>query len=985
MSAEKPGRVPRVITFLLILASSFPSASPLVAALTGYARRVWHVEDGLPEDIVQAFAQTSDHFLWIGTTGGLVRFDGAQFVVFNRDNTPAFHENSVFCLLAGSDGTLWIGTEGGGVLSYRNRAFRQWSRADGLTNGYVRALHEDHSGGIWMGTDDGLFLWQAGKIERMDARYGVPAISVHAIFEDRRQRLWVGGYHFFCIDGHGMVEYHLPGGITDNVKSILQTRDGTLWVGTVTGLQHSSSAPGPPIFSRVTSIRSTVRTLLQDDDGTLWIGTIGEGLIRYRDGQFATLPANLALPSNTILSSFPGSEHNVWIGTQAGLVRLNKTAASTVVLPDFADADFGTISADRDGALWVSSSHLFRLVGRRAQIRRFTGPLANVRIRNVFRDNSGTLWMGTEGEGAFRWVDGAPRQIPEVQPYIRAFAEDHAGGIWIGTDGGYCRWLPGGTRCFEPHESVRALYVDRQGDVWVGKDRGLTRLRNGGDVPDSPVPGLHDVKVWAIHEDPEGALWFGTRTSGLFRWKSGKLTAFTIAEGLVNNSIYQVLEDPHGTLWLSGPNGISSIGRRDLERTASDPTYRPAVKLYGAADGLENTAMYGGVQPAGCTTPSGEVWFPSTAGAIRIGADPEGPVAAPPAVIYSVMADGREVGAGSDIVLPPGQGKLEIQYGAIQLRSQDRVRFRYQLDGFDSGWTETRARRASYTNIPHGHYRFHLQAFDIAQPAATSEASVAFEWRPHFYRAWWFYVLCVAGLAGAVWSIYQARMRQAHARFEAVLGERNRLAREMHDTLIQGCTGVSALLEAVASMTPEQAPAAESLLECARTQMRAVTDEARAAVWNLHRGGRSEINRLVDQLARQACAASQVPVRVETSGKPVVLDPLVEHDVMMVAREAVYNALRHAHPHEVLLRFQFQRGRIRMSVQDDGCGFEPDEVLPENGGHFGLIGMRERTERLGGHFAVHSAPGKGTELCLDVPVRPPASEKPREEKGALNG
>ncbi|MGO4879294.1 MAG: two-component regulator propeller domain-containing protein [Bryobacteraceae bacterium] len=960
---------------------ALPFACPAHAALTGYARRVWHVEDGLPEDIVQAFAQTSDHFLWIGTTGGLVRFDGAQFVVFNRDNTPEFRENSVFCLLAANNGTLWIGTEGGGIISYRNRTFRLWSAADGLTNSYIRSMREDRQGRIWIGTDDGLFLWESGKIRRLDNRDGVPAISVHAIYQDRAQRLWVGGYHFFRVDGDRMTEIHLPGALTDNVKSIIETRDGTLWVGTVTGLERSNAAlsTAAPVFTRIPNIHSTVRTLLEDDDGALWIGTIGEGLIRYQNGHFDPLPASMALPSNTILSSFPGSGHNVWIGTQAGLVRLNKTAASTFALPDFADADFGTISADRDGALWVSSSHLFRLAAGRAEMQQFSGPLANVRIRNVFRDNSGTLWFGTEGKGAFRWVHGVPRQIPETQPYIRAFAEDHAGGVWIGTDGGYCRWLPSGTRCFEPHESVRALFVDRNGDVWVGKDRGLTRMRNGGDIGDAPIARLRDEKVWAIHEDADGALWFGTRTSGLFRWHAAQLTAFTTAEGLATNSIYQILEGRAGTLWLSGPNGISSIDRRDLERTAADRSYRPAVKLYGDADGLETTQMYGGVQPAGCTTANGEVWFPSTAGAIRIGADPEGPVAAPPAVIYSVVADGRDVGAGGDIELAPGEGKLEIQYGAIQFRSQDRVRFRYRLENFESGWTETRARRASYTNIPSGHYRFQLMAFDIAQPSALSEAAVSFDWRPHFYNAWWFYVLCVSGLAAAAWSVYRGQMRQAHARFEAVLGERNRLAREMHDTLIQGCTGVSALLEAVASMSADQAASARSLLDCARAQIRAVTDEAREAVWNLHRGGRSEINRLVDQMARQACSASQVPVRCETAGEPVVVDPRIEHDILMVAREAVYNALRHGHPHEVALSFHFQRGKVRMSVQDDGCGFEPDEVLPQAGGHFGLIGMRERTERLGGSFAVRSAPGKGTELCVEVPVR-----APHERKGALN-
>src|ERR1039458_4584917 len=177
---------PRVTAYALILAIVLPFASPLHGALAGYARRVWHAEDGLPEETVQAFAQTSDHFLWIGTTGGLVRFDGTQFVVFDHDNTPALHENSIFCLLVAADGTLWIGTEGGGVASYRNRRFQAWSKAEGLTNGYVRALREDRAGAIWMGTDDGLFRWRGGQIERVDGHDGMPPILVQSIYEDRQ-------------------------------------------------------------------------------------------------------------------------------------------------------------------------------------------------------------------------------------------------------------------------------------------------------------------------------------------------------------------------------------------------------------------------------------------------------------------------------------------------------------------------------------------------------------------------------------------------------------------------------------------------------------------------------------------------------------------------------------------------------------------------------------------------------------------------------
>ena len=942
------------------------SAEPLRNTQDTYARHVWHAEDGLPEETVQAFAQTPDHFLWIGTSGGLVRFDGAQFVVFNRDTTPAFHENSIFCLLTATDGTLWIGTEGGGLVSYADGSFRFWSKVEGLTNGYVRALRQDGKGDIWIGTDDGLFRLHNRRIERIDGRNGVPFSSIHAIYMDRNGRLWAGGFHFLLFRDGSFTEMKLPGGLIDNVKSIIQTRDGTLWAGTVSGLERMPSHSGSSRFEQVSGIHSTVRTLLEDDGGTLWIGTIGEGLIRYQNGKFSRLPPGCNLPSNTVLSSFLGSGKNIWIGTQTGLVRLNRTAVSTLTLPDYADADFGTIYQDRDDTLWVASSHLFHITGKRVDVLNFPA-LGTTRVRTVFRDSTGALWLGTEGKGVFRLKSSALKQMPAIQAYIRGFAEDHDGGVWIGTDGGYCRWSDGGSKYFELHESVRALLVDRSGNVWIGKDRGLTRLRGGGFVPDVPIARLESEKVWAIHEDAEGGLWFGTRNSGLFRWKRGKLTSYTTAQGLASNSIFQILEDRRGMLWISGPNGVSSISRFDLEATSRDPSYRPLIKLYGTSDGLQTTQMYGGVQPAGCLSASGEVWFPSTAGPVRIGPDPESSTAAPPAVINRVVADGRDVRRLGVVDLPPGQGKLEIQYSAIQLRSQDHVRFRYQLEGFDHGWTETRARRVLYANIPPGRYRFRLLSFDIDQPRTASEAAVSFNWRPHIYQTRLFYFLCITSLAAIVWGTHKLKLRQAHARFSAVLEERNRLAREMHDTLIQGCTSVSALLEALASMRQERPDGSSELLNYARSQIRETADEARRAVWNLRQSG-PEIDNLLERMTQQASFGSKIPVRFEACGKPRVLDPLIEHDLVMIAREAVHNAVRHAAPNEVRLKVSFDPCRIGLSVLDDGCGFDPGEAFSAASEHFGLIGMRERIKRLGGEFEVRSERGKGTEVLANIPL-----------------
>ena len=388
---------PRIgIAVWALAATALAEPLAVTRAPEGYAARVWHSEDGLPEETVQAFAQTPDRFLWIGTSGGLLRFDGIQFVIYDRENTPALRENSIFCLMVAHDGTLWIGEEGGGLASYSHGVFRAWFRPEGLTNDYVRALREDERHDIWVGTDDGLFRLRQSTFTRMDDRNGVPASSVHAFYSGPGGHLWVGGYHFFSLSDGGVAEFLLPGGLADNVKSILETRDGAIWVGTVSGLVRRP--PGNQArFARVDSIHTTVRSLRQDLDGAVWIGTIGEGLFHYRDGVFSQLTAPASLPGNTVLASFEDSERNIWIGTQTGLLRLSKTAVRTFPLPDAAGADFGTVYEDRDGALWVAGARLYRFSGAAALPQSLPPPLDRVHVRNVFRDSTGVLWVGTDG------------------------------------------------------------------------------------------------------------------------------------------------------------------------------------------------------------------------------------------------------------------------------------------------------------------------------------------------------------------------------------------------------------------------------------------------------------------------------------------------------------------------------------------------------------------------------------------------------------
>jgi len=395
--------------------------------------------------------------------------------------------------------------------------------------------------------------------------------------------------------------------------------------------------------------------------------------------------------------------------------------------------------------------------------------------------------------------------IPEL-PH-EAHTERREGGgrgsVWIATDEGVSRWNSAeGFKNYQMRDglcyfSTRSLLEDSEGNIWIGTDRGVSLLHEDKFEDHAVVQALKSEKVWAIHQDPEGGLWLGTRTGGLYRWHSGKLSHFTTANGLASNSIYELIEDRKGTLWISGPTGISEMSRRELEKAAENPGQRVTLTLYGISEGMEAIQMCGGEKPAGLLTRNGEVWFPSSKGPMRISIDQPKPADRAPVVVDQIMADGLQVAPLPKLSFGAKTVKLEFHYGVVQLRSQERVRFRYRLDGFDRDWSEATAERvAHYTNLPAGHYRFRVAAFEMNNPEEIAETSLEIVQEPHFYRTAWFLSLCVISLAAVAWSIHKFRVGQLRARFQAVLNERTRLAREMHDTLIQGCVSVSVLLEA---------------------------------------------------------------------------------------------------------------------------------------------------------------------------------------------
>jgi ligand-binding sensor domain-containing protein/signal transduction histidine kinase len=967
----------RALPWAFAVWAALAGTAAFAAAPTGFTRKVWQTQNGLPEQTVQAFAQTPDHYLWIGTTGGLLRFDGARLTIFDDENTPELKENSVFSLMVSRDGTLWIGTEGGGLLRYAQGKFQAYGVRDGLSDGFVRALFQDRAGTIWVGTDNGLLRFAAGRFVRVDGTGGWPALAVHAIAQDHLGGMWVGGSRLVRFDGHTVREYRLPGVSSQNrVKSILETSDGTVWVGTVSGLHRLRR--GAQSFERVPGFAGTVRVLRQTSDGSLWIGMIGEGLRTLHGRDSLTMTAADTLPSNTVLNIFEDDERNIWIGTQAGMVRLTRTPVRIVPLPQNVDSDFGTIYADSDGSIWVVSTDVFRMSGGIIRPYRFAA-LGNVSVRNVFRDRAGALWIGTDGDGIVRMDGGKLLWLTTrnglVNNFIRAILQSRDGSMWIATDEGVSHWSVRGFTNYRMRDglsyfSTRALLEDRDGDLWIGTDRGLNRIHAGAFVHDAATEGLSQSKVWTILEDGEGGLWFGTRSDGLYRWKQGRLAHLTTDQGLASNSIYQLIEDAQQNVWISGPNGISLLKLEELNAAADHPGHRLRLTFFDISNEISAAQIYGGRQPSGCVDAQGNVWFPTNRGPVHILSNFVQHFAAPPVVINDVLVNGRPVGADRPVVLNPGNSRLEVAFAPILLRAQDDVRFRYRLVGFDANWIDSASHRvATYTNLPPGNYTFQVAAFEGDNPQGISQASLAIVQRPLFYRRPWFVALCVLLLAALILGIYRIRLWQIRMRFEAVLDERGRLAREMHDTVIQGCASVSALIEALASLLKREDPLTQNLIEHARMQLRTTIDEAREAVWNLRRNKAAENSfaTALEGMAEQIAGEFGIPVTCELTGKPFVLNQFATHELLMMVREALYNAAHHAKPGRIEIRASFARDDLTLEVRDDGSGFDPSALRAHRDHHYGLMGMRERVQSVGGRFNLVSAAGKGTEVQIQIP------------------
>lgn len=981
----KPVALPLGLLFaLLSLCGGRAGALPPESDPGQLGRRAWQTDNGLPQNTVHSVIQDFEGYIWVGTEEGLARFDGQSFVVFDKQNTPQLRSNDVRALLATEkENVLWASTAAG-LSRLRAGVWTTYTTEQGLAGNDVVSAYEAHDGALWVATSSGLSRLFDGAWTTYTTREGLADDNVQAVSEGPAGVIWVGtaaGLSRF--EAGKFTNFGAGDGLPGGVAAIEPVADGGVWLGTDAGLSlygggrfvNYTTRDGLP-NDRVTSLRA-------GREGGLWVGTAA-GAAVFRDGRFGRFAEADPLADGIVLSIFEDREGSLWLGTESGgLHQLRARKFTTYSTREGLSSDLvKAIYEDGAGDVWVGTYGAGLNLLRDGKVKTYTtadGLASNI-VLALFSDAGGDLWVGTpDGLSRLRAgrfttytsADGLPND------FVRSIYADRGGALWIGTRGGLARLKDGEFTTYTTRDGltsdfVGTVYEDAAGVLWVGTLGGLSKLAGGRFTGYTSKDGLPDSAVIAIHGDAEGRIWVGTNGGGLGLLDGGKFYSFTSRDGLPNDTVYRILEDARGLLWMSCKRGVFSVAKSELREFAGRRSGSLTPTLYGTADGMPTRECSGGGHPSGWRGRDGRLWFSTIKGVAMI--DPERVARntePPPVVIEEVRVDGALVEVGRRPELTPGSSRFDFHYAGLSYVAPEKVRYRYKLEGFDKDWVEGGDRRvAYYTNLGAGEYRFLVAASNNDGVWSRAPASFDFKLRPHFYRTYWFYALCALASAVLAWQLYALRVRQMRARFDAVLAERNRIAREIHDNLAQEILGVSVQLEIVARLMSVSAETARTHLDRARQLVRGSIAEARRYVWDLRSQSLDDrdLPAALAEMTRRLAAESDVQTQFQVGGTFRPLPQQVENNLLRIAQEAVNNAVRHARARTIYVNLLFDASGVRLSVRDDGRGFDPAGQDGGRGGHFGIVGMRERAEEMGGALVIESEAGRGSEVSVGVPL-----------------
>lgn len=745
-------------------------------ALSQYKIDGWQTEQGLPLNTVQALLQTRDGYLWVGTGGGLARFDGVRFATFESSQVRELASRSIFGFFEDSAGNLWIGHSEGAAI-YRNGQFRPAFGREVTEGRRVWGFAQAEDGAIWAATENGLVRWKDRVTNVYKSKDGLPNDRIRSITFDNDGTLWIGttGGGLVSFDGKRFKTFDPSNGFPHRaVRYVLADPAGGVWAATAGGgLVHMRRGQLRTFTVKDGLPTDQLVALSRDASGALWIATWGGGLCRMSDGKFDSVSTDAGLAGKQLWSVHADREGSVWVGTWVGgLNRLRTRDFVVLGTPEgLSNDNVRSVLHARNGVTWLTTAGggVNRIEKGRITSLTAKHGLPTDEVSSILEDREGTIWLGTYTSGIARLragrieTFGVADGVPNVD--VRSLFEDRAGTIWTGTMSGLARF---NGKSFDavrekgaPLEGVSAILEDRKGTMWFATGEGLFSYRGGVFTTLTRKDGLLSNWIMDLHEDAAGSLWIGTNGEGLNRLRDGRLAAIRPSDGLWDGMAQVILEDRHGNFWITCNRGFYRVARKELDAFADGLQAKVTSVGYGPGDALRSTSFAGGHQPAGAIDASGNLWLPSFSGVVIVNPSDLPRSGEPPAVrLEEVTVNGALVPEGSPVVLSPGAGPLSIRYMTTGLRNADRVRFRYRMGGVSDPWVEAGQRReAFFPALPHGKYRFQVAASMDGRNWRANATPLTITVKPTIFQTPWFAALIALAVLAGTATILRVRTR----------------------------------------------------------------------------------------------------------------------------------------------------------------------------------------------------------------------------------
>jgi len=1001
-----PVRTPRkrsgFICSLLLPAVFLLSSAGWMAALdpgrriSQYGHTAWRMQDGYFAGMAWSIAQTTDGYLWVGTAGGLLRFDGVQFVPWSSLSGEKLPSNAIHALLGARDGSLWIGTVSGLVHWVNQRSIRY------LNGEIINAVQQDEKGQIWVvGVGQGGSSHPLCRIIDIDIHCfrndeGVPTASGDSLVEDTSGDFWLGGDTTLLRWRPGSSKVYRPAALQSNqgiggVLALAAAADGSVWVGMGVpgpggGLQHLvDDVLKPFVVPKLNGETLMVETLLVDRQGNLWVGTDSQGIYRIHGTDVDHFGSADGLSSDYVCRFFEDREGNLWVATSKGIDMLRDLRVSSISRREGLSVDaVESVLAARDGTVWIGSDHLQALRPDGVVSEPEKGLPGN-QVTSLLEDHAGRLWVGSDNK---LWVYEGGKFSPIERQDGRAFGlvmgltEDSEHNVWVESRGPPTTLIRIQDLKVQeefpapPMPVGRKLALDPQSGVWLGLMNGnLARFRSG-KTEIFTFANHPNTRVKALFAAPDGSILGGTEF-GVVGWKNGKQQILTVRNGLPCDDINGLISDDPGDLWLYAGCGLIEIPKDEVQRWWEEPEGKLKVRVFDVLDGVQSGV---GHFNTSAKTPDGRLWFAN--GTVLQTVDPANMAenaVLPPVHINGIIADRKSYSPQEALKLPALTRDLEIDYTALSFTAPKKVLFRYMLEGHDADWQEPGTRRqAFYNNLRPGQYRFRVIACNNDGVWNETGASLDFSITPAYYQTPWFRAACGAAFLAILWGIYQLRLRQVRRQFSVALdarvNERTRIARELHDTLLQSFQGAVFQIQAARNMLLRRADNAMGVLDEAILAAEGGITEGRAAIRDLRPDavGQRSLPELLEatgheQAENQELDGHSPDFRVIVEGKEQNLSLTLQEEIYKISREAIRNAFQHAAASHIEVEIRYDEDQLRVRIRDDGKGIDP-KILKAGGqaGHWGLQGIRERAQRIGARVEFWSESDAGTELELTV-------------------